>query len=63
MSGGAVSGGEVSGGAVSGGAVSGGAVDESHFHRDLDLGYTWAPVGERVWRVSDCPGLSERINW
>lgn len=38
-------------------------VDESHFHRDLDLGYTWAPIGKRVWRVSDCPGLSERINW
>jgi transposase len=38
-------------------------VDESHFHRDLDLGYTWGRVGEPVWRVSDCPGLSERINW
>lgn len=38
-------------------------IDESHFHRDLDLGSTWAPVGKRVWRVSDCPGLSERINW
>lgn len=38
-------------------------VDESHFHRDLDLGYTWGPVGERAWRISDCPGLSEKINW
>lgn len=38
-------------------------VDESHLHRDLDLGYTWAPVGKRAWRVSDCPGLSERIDW
>jgi hypothetical protein len=38
-------------------------IDESHLHRDLDLGYTWAPVGQRVWRVSDCPSLSERINW
>ena len=38
-------------------------IDESHFHRDVDLGYTWGPVGKRVWRVSDCPGLSERINW
>lgn len=38
-------------------------LDESHFHRDLDLGYTWAPVGQRVWRVSDCPSLSERLNW
>ena len=38
-------------------------IDESHFHRDLDLGYSWGPVGERLWRVSDCPHLSERINW
>lgn len=38
-------------------------VDESHFHRDLDLGYTWGRVGERLWRVSDCPPLADRINW
>jgi transposase len=38
-------------------------VDESHFHRDLDLGYTWGRIGTRVWRVSDCPRLSDRINW
>lgn len=38
-------------------------IDESHFHRDLDLGYSWGPIGERLWRVSDCPSLSERINW
>ncbi len=38
-------------------------VDESHFHRDMDLGYTWGRVGERVWRISDCPPLSDRINW
>lgn len=38
-------------------------VDESHSHRDLDLGYTWGRVGERVWRVSDCPPLADRINW
>lgn len=38
-------------------------VDESHFHRDLENGYTWGPVGERIWRVSDCPPLSERVNW
>jgi transposase len=38
-------------------------IDESHFHRDLDLGYTWSPIGQRDWRVSNCPGLSERINW
>jgi transposase len=38
-------------------------IDESHFHRDLDGGYTWGPVGKRSWRVSTCPGLSERLNW
>jgi hypothetical protein len=38
-------------------------VDESHFHRDLDGGYTWGPRGRRSWRVSTCPGLSERLNW
>lgn len=38
-------------------------IDESHFHRDLELGYTWATTGEPAWRASDCPSLSERINW
>jgi transposase len=38
-------------------------VDEAHFHQDLDLGYTWAPVGKPVWRVSTSPPLSARINW
>ena len=38
-------------------------VDESHFHRDLDLGYTWSLCGRPAWRVSDCPSLSQRINW
>jgi transposase len=38
-------------------------VDESHFHQDLDLGYTWAPVGKPLWRKSVCPPLSARINW
>ena len=38
-------------------------IDESHFHRDLDLGYTWSPIGGRVWRVTDCPSLSQRLNW
>ena len=38
-------------------------VDESHFHRDLEIGYTWGPIGERIWRTSDCPPLAERINW
>jgi transposase len=38
-------------------------IDESHFHRDLEIGYSWGPIGERIWRTSDCPRLSERINW
>lgn len=38
-------------------------VDESHFHQDLDLGYTWAPVGETAWRKSKSPPLWARINW
>lgn len=38
-------------------------IDEAHFHRDLDLGYTWAPVGEVAYRLSECASLAERINW
>lgn len=38
-------------------------VDESHFHQDLDLGYTWADVGKPLWRASSSPSLSARINW
>jgi len=38
-------------------------VDEAHIHRDLDVGYTWALQGERAWRPSQCPPLSDRINW
>ena len=38
-------------------------VDESHFHRDMETGYTWGPIGKRIWRMSDCPPLSDRINW
>ena len=37
-------------------------VDEAHFHRDLDLGYTWGRKGQRLWRRSGCPKLSERLN-
>ena len=37
-------------------------VDEVHIHRDLDLGYTWGRKGERLWRSSDCPKLSDRLN-
>lgn len=38
-------------------------LDESHFHRDLESGHTWGPIGKRLWRKSDCPRLDERINW
>lgn len=38
-------------------------IDEAHFHRDLDLGYTWAPVGEVAYRLSECASLADRINW
>lgn len=38
-------------------------MDEAHFHRDLDLGYTWATKGQPTWRLSDCPRLADRINW
>ncbi len=37
-------------------------VDEAHFHRDMDLGYTWGRIGKRVWRKSVCGKLSERLN-
>lgn len=38
-------------------------LDEAHFHRDMDLGFTWAPKGQPAWRLSDCPPLSDRIDW
>lgn len=38
-------------------------IDESHFHRDMDLGYTWAETGKPAWRLSDCPSLQDRIDW
>jgi transposase len=37
-------------------------VDEVPIHRDLDLGDTWGRRGERLWRVSDCPRRSDRLN-
>lgn len=37
-------------------------LDESHIHRDLETGYTWATTGETAWRKSDCPPLADRIN-
>ncbi|MCZ7568887.1 MAG: IS630 family transposase [Ardenticatenaceae bacterium] len=39
------------------------SVDEAHFHRDLDLGYSWAERGQVVSRLSACASLAERINW
>jgi transposase len=38
-------------------------IDESHFHRDLENGYLWGRVGRRVWRLSCCAPLCDRINW
>ena len=38
-------------------------IDEAHLHRDMDLGYTWAPEGKPAWRLSGCASLAERINW
>jgi len=38
-------------------------VDQSHFHCDMDLGYTWGFRGQRIWRRSGCQSLSARINW
>lgn len=38
-------------------------VDQAHIHRDMDLGYTWAPTGEVAWRIRHCPPLQDRINW
>jgi len=38
-------------------------LDEVHLHQDLDLGYTWSPVGESTWVASTSPGHSARINY
>lgn len=38
-------------------------IDEAHIHRDLDLGYTWAPKGDPAYRTSHCPSLADKINW
>ena len=37
-------------------------VDEAHLHRDMDLGYGWGRIGQRIWRKSGCAKLSERLN-
>jgi len=38
-------------------------IDEAHFHRDLELGWTWGPKGQRTWGQSWGAKLSDRINW
>jgi transposase len=38
-------------------------VDEVHLHQDLEVGYTWFPVGEANWVPSSSPGLSARLNY
>jgi transposase len=38
-------------------------IDEAHIHRDMDLGYTWAPKGQPAYRLSECASLSNRVNW
>ena len=46
-------------------------LDEVHVHPDMELGYTWSPVGgsraspndEPAWVPSTSPGLSARLNW
>ena len=38
-------------------------VDEAHLHRDMGLGYTWAPRDKPAWCPSGSASLAERINW
>lgn len=38
-------------------------IDEVHIHQDMEVGYTWSPVGEEDWVLSKSPGLSKRLNW
>jgi transposase len=38
-------------------------IDESHFHQDLDGGYTWSEKGKPAWRRSTSPGHSRRLDW
>jgi transposase len=37
-------------------------VDEVHLHQDMEVGYTWSPLGEANWVPSSSPGLSARLN-
>ncbi len=36
---------------------------KSQFHRDAELGYTWAAKNKKVWRVSDSAPLFDRMDW
>ena len=38
-------------------------LDEVHLHQDMEVGYTWSPVGETAWVPSSSPGLSARLNY
>jgi hypothetical protein len=38
-------------------------LDEVHLHQDMEVGFTWSPVGETAWVPSASPGLSARLNY
>lgn len=38
-------------------------LDEAHIHQEADLGYGWAPRGERLWVGSHTPGLSAKVSF
>jgi transposase len=38
-------------------------LDEAHIHQDTDLGYGWAPQGERFQVASNSPGLSAKVTF
>lgn len=38
-------------------------LDEVHLHQDMEVGFTWSPIGEANWVPSASPGLSARLNY
>jgi transposase len=38
-------------------------VDEVHLHQDMEVGYSWSPVGAANWIPTSSPGLAARLNW
>jgi transposase len=38
-------------------------VDEVHLHQDMEVGFTWSPLGEANGVPSSSPGLSARLNY